>query len=57
MQWKYKVIALSDDATASAKHLTRLGANGWELITVHGDDKGLVAYLKMEAQEAAAVTL
>jgi hypothetical protein len=43
MPWKYKVIALSENAKTSTKHLTSLGADGWELVTVHGNDKGLFA--------------
>jgi hypothetical protein len=37
MKWKYKVIALSNDAQANAKELNRLGLVRWELITVQGD--------------------
>jgi hypothetical protein len=48
--WKYKVVALSDDAKASTKTLTDLGAAGWELVAVHGNGKGRFAYLKIEAE-------
>jgi hypothetical protein len=52
MKWKYKVIALSNDANTDAKELTSLGSIGWELIAVHGDEKERFAYLKLEAVEA-----
>jgi hypothetical protein len=51
MKWKYKVIALSNDAQANAKELNRLGLVRWELITVQGDKNAGFAYLKIEAAE------
>jgi hypothetical protein len=51
MKWKYKVIALSSDVQTSATELNTLGAAGWELITVQGDERVSFAYLKLEAVE------
>lgn len=51
MKWQYKMIALSNDPQAGAKKLSTLGAAGWELITVQGDEKARFAYLKLEAVE------
>lgn len=51
MKWKYKVIALGNDAQASEKELNRLGSAGWELITVQGDERARFAYLKSEAAD------
>ncbi len=51
MKWKYKVIAMSNDAQANATELNKLGWEGWELVAVHGDETACFAYLKLEAVE------
>ena len=57
MRWKYKMVALSDDAKASGKHLTGLGAHGWELVAVTGNEKRFFAFLRMEAEDSVVVKL
>jgi len=52
MKWKYKVIALGNDAQVNAKELSKLGWDGWELVAVHGDETACFAYLKLEALRA-----
>ena len=47
MQWKYKVVAFSDDAQKGSKQLDRLGSIGWELVAIHRDENGRFAYLKL----------
>ena len=51
MRWKYKVIALSNDARSNEKPLTKLGSLGWELVAVQGNQMEQFAYLKMEVEE------
>jgi len=51
MRWKYKVVALSSDAQADVRELTKLGTAGWELIAVQRGDQSLLAYLQLEAEE------
>jgi hypothetical protein len=48
MKWKYKVIALGNDAEVNAKALSKHGAEGWELVVVQGDGTVRFAYLKLE---------
>ena len=51
MRWKYKVIALSNDARSNEKPLTKLGSSGWELVAIQGNQTEQFAYLKMEVEE------